>query len=403
MLGQDGHRLFTAADEHTAVPDNARMTRTDPAVLAGQAMAIADAWSPPDAPQSWWLTSATFAAIAREGVLLELAAEIPPDRLPPLLLAAVLEYLVGAEPDAPIARHYPVPGGEQPPPDPAFGAELAAFAAARRDRVAQLCEAHRYQMNEVGRCVDVLPALGMIAAADNRPIALVDLGTGAGLGLHLDRYRYTYRAPDGSARTVGDPAAPVRLSCVVRAGAPPLPPSVPVLADRVGIDAEPLDLTDPDTLAWLAACVPPEAGAVTRFAEASTLARAEPARKVRGSLLDVLSDVVADLPPDALVCLVDTYVHVFLPPADLARFDDLLAKIGRERDLDWVSVDPLVPLGPDARRTVQHLDVPPEWIEENRKGGVFGVIGHVRIRDGVRTGTVLGRAHPGAAWLEWTG
>jgi hypothetical protein len=296
-----------------------------------------------------------------------------------------------------------VPGREQPPPDPAFGAELAAFAAARRDRVAQLCEAHRYQMNEVGRCVDVLPALGMIAAADNRPIALVDLGTGAGLGLHLDRYRYTYRAPDGSARTVGDPAAAVRLSCVVRAGAPPLPPSVPVLADRVGIDVEPLDLTDPDTLAWLAACVPPEAGAVTRFAEASTLARAEPARKVRGSLLDVLSDVVADLPPDALVCLVDTYVHVFLPPADLARFDDLIAKIGRGRDLDWVSVDPLVPFGPDARRTVQHLDVPPEWIEENRKGGVFGVIGHVRIRGGVRTGTVLGRAHPGATWLEWTG
>ena len=124
---------------------------------------------------------------------------------------------------------------------------------------------------------------------------------------------------------------------------------------------------------------------------------------MRGNLLDVLSDVVADLPHDALVCLVDTYVHVFLPPADLARFDDLLAQMGRERDLDWVSVDPLVPLGPDARRTVQHLDVPPEWIEENRKGGVFGVIGHVRIRDGVRTGTVLGRAHPGAAWLEWTG
>jgi hypothetical protein len=201
---------------------------------------------------------------------------------------------------------------------------------------------------------------------------------------------------------VGDPAAPVRLYCVVRAGAPPLPPSVPVLADRVGIDVEPLDLTDPDTLAWLAACITPEAGAVTRFAEASTLARAEPARSVRGSLLDVLSDVIADLPPDALICLADTYVHVFLPPADLARFDDLLAKIGRERDLDWVSVDPLVPLGP-TRSARSSTSTSPEWIEENRKGGVFGVIGYVRIRGGVRTGTVLGRAHPGAAWLEWTG
>jgi hypothetical protein len=368
--------------------------------VAGQAMAIADAWSPPDAPQSWWLTAATFTAIAREDALLELAAAIPPDRLPPLLLAAVLEYLVAAEPDAPIARHYPAPGGAQPPPDPRFGAELAAFAAARRDEVARLCGLHRYQMNEVGRCVDVLPVLGMIAAAEDRPLALVDLGTGAGLSLHLDRYHYTYSTPDGAEHVVGDPTASVRLSCVVRSGEPLLPTAVPPLADRVGIDVEPLDLADPATLAWLTACVPPEAGAVTRFASASALARAEPARSVRGSLLDVVPEVVAAIPPDMLVCLIDTYVHVFLPPADLARFDDLLAALGR--DLDWVSVDPLVPLGPDARHTVQRLPVPPEWVEENRDGGVFGVIGHVRVREGVRTGSVLGRAHPGAAWLEWT-
>jgi hypothetical protein len=368
--------------------------------VAGQAMAIADAWSPPGAPQSWWLTAATFTAIAREAVLLDLAAEIPSDRLPPLLLAAVLEYLIAAEPDASIARHYPVPGGAQPPPDHGFGAELAAFAAERRDQVVQLAGLHRYQMNEVGRCVDVLPVLGMIAAAEDRPLALVDLGTGAGLGLHLDRYHYTYSS-QGGGRSVGDPNAPVRLSCEVRSGEPPLPSAVPPIAHRVGIDVEPLDLADPATLAWLTACVPPEAGAVTRFAAASALACAEPALSVRGGLIDVLPQVVAAIPADALVCLVDTYVHVFLPPADLARFDDMLATLGR--DVDWVSVDPLVPLGRHARHTVQRLPVPQAWVDENRDGGVFGVIGHLRVRNGVRTGSVLGRAHPGAGWLEWTG
>ena len=291
-----------AADpERTSSCGQARVGRknqrmTDPEIVAGQAIAVADAWSPPDAPASWWLTAATFTAIAREPVLRDLAAAIPPDRLPPLLLAAVLRHLVAVEPDAPIARHYPVPGGPQPPLDPGFGAELAAFAAARRDRVAELAGRHRYQMNEVGRCVDVLPVLGRIAAAERRPLALVDLGTGAGLGLHLDRYHYAYRTSDG-VRAVGDPAAAVRLSCAVRAGEPPVPPTVPVLADRVGIDVEPLDLADPATLAWLTACVPPEAGAVTRFAAASALARAHPARAVRGSLLDALPAVVADLPP----------------------------------------------------------------------------------------------------------
>jgi hypothetical protein len=376
------------------------MTTTDPGVVADQSTAIARAWSPPDAPASWWLTAATFTAIAQEDVLRGLAARIPVERLPPLLLAAVLEYLVRADPGAPVARHYPVPGGAQPPADPGFGAELAAFAAAHHDEVVALCGRHRYQMNEVGRCADVLPVLGL-AAAEGRPLALVDIGTGAGLGLHPDRYHYTYEAPDGSTRTVGDPDAPVHLSCVVRAGRPPLPPSVPELAARVGVDTEPLDLTDAATLAWLAACVPPEVGAVTRFAAAAALARAERAPTVRGDLLDVLPGVVATVPDDALLCLVDTYVHVFLPPADLARFDDLLLGLGR--DLDWVSVDPLVPLGPHARRTVQGLDVPPGWVADNRDGGAFGVVGRVSVRDGVRTGAVLGRAHPGAAWLEWTG
>jgi hypothetical protein len=55
-------------------------------VVAGQARAVAAAWSSEDAPESWWLTAETLTAIAEEDVLLDLAAAIPPDRLPPLLL-----------------------------------------------------------------------------------------------------------------------------------------------------------------------------------------------------------------------------------------------------------------------------------------------------------------------------
>jgi hypothetical protein len=100
---------------------------------------------------------------------------------------------------------------------------------------------------------------------------------------------------------------------------------------------------------------------------------------------------------------VATTLHVFLPRAELRRFDAMVSELGRERDVEWVSVDPLVPLGPDARTTVQGLDVPPAWVRENHEGGVSGVIGRVGIRDGVRTATLLGRTHPGAAWLEWVG
>jgi hypothetical protein len=131
------------------------------------------------------------------------------------------------------------------------------------------------------------------------------------------------------------------------------------------------------------------------------VARGAPAPAVRGDLVDVLPGVVADVPPDTLLCLVDTYVHVFLPAPGLARFHALVDQIGRERDLVWVSVDPLVPLGPAADTSVQGLPVPAAWVRDNRDGGVFGVVGRVRVRNGRRTGAVLGRAHPGSAWLDW--
>jgi len=363
--------------------------------VADEARAIADAWSAPGCPPDWWLTAALFTAVAEDEVLLEIGAGIPPDRRPALLLSAAITAVVTSGAD-PVRRYFPVPGGPQPPDDGGFRPALKALVRGSREAIAALCAAHRYQMNEVARSVDVLPVLGAVAAETGRPLALVDLGTGAGLGLRPDRYAYSYTLPDGSVRTVG--SGSIELRCAVRGAVPPLPERLTVAA-RVGVDVEPSDLDDPATAAWLAACVPPEAGAVTRFAAAVDLARAEPAEIVRGDLLEVLPAVVAGLPADAAVCLVDTYVHVFLGPERLARFATLITGLGR--DLDWISVDPLVPLGPEATTTVQGLGVPPHWLAENRDGGVFGVIGRVSVRDGVASAQLLGRAHPGGSWLEW--
>jgi hypothetical protein len=190
----------------------------------------------------------------------------------------------------------------------------------------------------------------------------------------------------------------VELDCALRGARPELPERVPTVAARVGVDVEPLDVADPQVHAWLAACIPPETGAVDRFAAASVIAREHPATLVRGDLVGTVADVVADLPTDALPVLVDTYVHVFLPDADRERFRALLPTLGR--DLEWISVDPLVPLGPGGRDSVQGLPVPQRAVEACREG-VTGVVGRVSVRDGAVSGRVLGLAHPGAAWLEW--
>src|SRR5262249_32650422 len=147
--------------------------------------------------------------------------------------------------------------------------------------------------------------------------------------------------------------------------------------------------------AWLAACIPQEIHAVTRFARAVQVARAHPVQTVRGDAVESLPGVLAAIPDDMLVCMLDSFVHVFFTPDELRAFRDIVAEFGSRRDLDWISIDPLVPMGNAAHDSVFGLGVPPTLVERNRAEGVFGVIGRMSYRDGERTTELLGIAHPG--------
>jgi hypothetical protein len=362
---------------------------------------VAAAWSPAGAPASWGLTAAQFDVLRGDRELLEIAATVAPDKLPALLFQAAATYLVLELEPEPLRSWFPRVGQPQPALDPRFEEAYRSFCLDHRDRLLDLCARHRYQMNEVGRCADVVPALSD-AARDGRNVALVDIGTGAGLGLHLDRYRYRYREPGGGVTTVGESNGEVEIEIEIRGvGAPFQTPALPHVSERIGIDIEPLDVSDPAVRSWLAACVPQEIGAVTRFHQAVRVAMSGPARVVRGDADTVLPRVLEELPRDLLICLVDTYVHVFFSDEELARFRAILHEVGSRRDLDWISIDPLVPMGSAASRSVLGVPVPSALIERSRREGVFGLIGRLAYRRGECTAALLGIAHPSAAWLEW--
>jgi hypothetical protein len=374
---------------------------TDPRVVAEQAGMVAAAWSPPGAPTTWDLTAAQFAALRDDPELAAIAATIPPDRLPPLLFSAAAAFLVLDEEPHPLRDVFPRLGAPQPPLNPGFGAVYREFCLDHRDRLQELCVSHRYQMNEVGRCSGLIPALAP-AFADGRELALVDVGTGAGLALHLDRYRYKFIASGGAVSEFGGPAATAIIETTVRGVADvPMPSRLPSIAARIGIDVEPLDVRNPAVRSWLAACIPQEISAVTRFNQAVELVLEQPVQAVRGDACEVLPQVLKSIPRHALICLLDTFVAVFFEPDELAVLRALVDRAGAERDLDWISIDPLVPMGTSASDCVTGADVPREVIERNRDEGVFGVVSRVSYRNGERTRTVLGLAHPGAAWLEW--
>jgi hypothetical protein len=374
---------------------------TDLRLVAEQAGAIASAWSPPGAPPSWRLTAAQFEALRDDPELQALAAVIAPDRLPPLLFqAAVTSLILSLEPE-PLRDSFPRLERPQPPLSSRFPAEYRAFCLEHGDHVLELCARHRYQMNEVGRCADFVPSLAP-ATEDQREVVVIDVGTGAGLALRFDHYRYTFQTPGREAVAVGAEDSRVSIDVELRGPlSPNIPRRLPPVVERVGIDTEPVDLSDVSVRDWLAACVPQEIGAITRFHEAAQVTLANPARTVRGDATELLLEVLEQVPEGPLLFLVDTYVGVFFAPEKLERFRHMVDTVGRHRDLDWVSTDPLVPLGPSATATVTGVPVPPSLLTRNRQGGVFGAVTKLSYRGGRRAGALLGIAHPSAVWLEW--
>ena len=164
-------------------------------------------------------------------------------------------------------------------------------------------------MNEVARCTQIVLGIAAASTRSAGQVALVDLGTGAGLGLQVDRYQYRV----GTA-TYGPDEAGLILACEVRGPIPPPAAVLPPIGVRVGVDLDPVDLADPAARAWLSACAPPEASAMSRLAAAVDIARLHPARIVAGDAVDVLSRVLASIPPQQRIIVVDAYTAVFLPP-----------------------------------------------------------------------------------------
>ncbi len=381
-------------------------------VVRAQALEVAAGWSagrpglqarPPADPYwlsgpgspDWRLTAALFESIAGHDDLLAGLAELPEDRLPALLASAAICLLIRrAEPDG-LAGYFPQPGGAQPGFDDGFFAAVRAFISANLDAILAECSTRHYQMNEVARCSQA--ALGLTASIDQEAgqVALVDLGAGAGFGLWPDAYRYRI-----GGQVSGQRAAGLTLDCQVRGQRRPPPVALPQIAERVGIDLNPIDLADPAAREWLVACTPPDASALARLS-AAIGAVGSASQVIAGDAVELLPEVLARLPAGRPAVIVDTYMAVFLTDQQRELLLALLTRAARARPLTWLSLDPLVPLGPGGQRSVQGIAVPATLVDDYQRHGVFAVLGAVSFDGHGQHGRLLARAHPAGGWVEW--
>jgi hypothetical protein len=286
--------------------------------------------------------------VAEDPDILVFLSTLPEPKRQPNLLFAAVKYLTGVLPD--------------------YGA-FREFVMEHTDDLRQLMRTRSTQTNEPGRCAVLLPLL----AALRQPIALLEAGAAAGLCLLPDRYGYDY-----GGHLVGPADPPVVFPCKPF-GSVPLPERVHRVVWRRGVDLNPLDVTDPDTAAWLEALVwAGDTDREERLRAALRIAAVDPPPVLAGDILDTIVPLAEDTPADANLVIMHSAVMPYLRPEDRARLVELVSSMPGV----WVSFE--------GRGALPEIDA-------RLPAGASDEDAFVLARDG----EPVALASPHGRWLRW--
>ena len=149
------------------------------------------------------------------------------------------------------------------------------------------------------------------------------------------------------------------------------------MAFRIGLDLNPVNLTDPDSALWLRALIWPEhERRATQLKAAIGLAIDNPPTLVAGNALETLPDVLDRVPAESTLCIFHNYTLNQFSLEDRSRFDSILDDCSTVRDVHLLS-------------------------GEGRWGHDYATLELVSIRGGSRSSRKLANVDFHGRWLEW--
>jgi hypothetical protein len=230
------------------------------------------------------------------------------------------------------------------------------------------------QTNEVQRSWMLVPCFLEIARRTGAELFdLIELGPSAGFNLLWNRYRCVYErgtwgGDDALLELRGEERAPVPGHLLRLA---------PRVRSRVGIDAEPFDVTRPDEALVLKAFVwPDQTWRLELVEQAIAAVRREQPRVIAGDAAEELPRLLAERRRDAVTLVYQTAVIGYMAPERRELVYAALADAGREGGVAYAGThSPLdesdryyglaVQTWPDdgEREIVAHADFHGAWIE----------------------------------------
>jgi len=260
---------------------------------------------------------------------------------------------------------------------PARGDPLPAF----RD----FCLTHRVQLtsilatrvtntNEVARSAILCPGFVVLAREAAEPLNIIEIGPSAGLNLYWDRYAYRYMR-ESEFFLGGDKNSTLVIETPLKGDRlPPLDP-LPRVGNRIGLELQPPDLSNPDDRDWLKALVWPDHPERFHRLKLALGLNAEWPHDIReGDALKLLPDVLAEIPKDQTLCIYHTLTTYQFTPEMTRALDDMLTTAS-------------------VRRPVWRLSL-------ERANGDFPLT-LARYADGTVATRVLAIGGPQGSWLEW--
>jgi hypothetical protein len=232
------------------------------------------------------------------------------------------------------------------------------------------------QTNEIGRAAALLGGLLHVAARDELPLRLFEIGASAGLNLRADQFRVAL--PGGSG--VGPEASPVVLTDPWRGPLPPLDAQMEVV-ERAGCDSAPLDPTTPDGRLRLTSYVwPDQLDRIERLRGALDLAVRLPATVHQMAAGDFVRSI--ELCPGTTTVVWHSVVWQYLSADERSSVEQRLADLGA---------------GAGDRGTLAHLRLEPH---RRVPGAEPEFLVRLRMWPGGQD-RILGVAHPHGIPTTW--
>jgi hypothetical protein len=301
-------------------------------------------------------------------------------RHPTVILAALHDLALAGRAPA-LAAAYAAADGEA-----AAGAAIDALLE-MTGSVAAIAERRRPRTDETGRFAVLYPAVAEAARrAGANALGLIDVGRSAGFNLIVDRVGIAY---GDHGPLLGDPSSPVQRSCSIVGDRPVPARAIPHVVARVGVDAEPLDVTDAEDARWLRACVWPDQPerAAGLEAEIALTATAAPVL-LRGDPVEALPDALAHVPADALPVVLTTWALPGFPRERRLRILDRLGEAAAGRAVAWVSAE-----GVGVAPAIPALG--------DRRASGHSILGLAMLDRSGLCAEAIGRCWSRGRWLAW--